>query len=174
MHKINFIEDKHVDAVLDKKLIDAISTCFPEQPVFKEKRYFKEMPPYRWFIEENDRIIAHAALHIKTITVGDKKVDIGGVAEVCVLPDYRGQSLAKLLLKEIDKWLIEHHYKYAMLFGKTSVYTSSGYFDIQNEIKYVDYKTNEIKIEKNIEAMVKLLSPEPWLTGTVDLNGPTF
>ncbi len=39
-------------------------------------------------------------------------------------------------------------YEYAMLFGESKVYIHSGYFNIENEIKYVDYKSKEIKARK--------------------------
>lgn len=173
-YEINFIEDAEVDAVLNEKLIKILSGCFDNQPLFKERRYYKEMPGFRWYIEENGQIIAHTAVHEKNILVGDQKIKIGGIAEVCAHPEYRGKGLVKLLLKNVDRWLVGNNYKYAMLFGDKNVYGSSGYFNIDNQIKYVDYETKEVKIEISNCAMVKTLAGEPWLEGLVDLMGPTF
>jgi len=173
-YRIKFIEDTEVDAGLNRKLIKILSVCFDDQPVFKQRRYYKEMPGCRWYIEENEQIIAHTALHEKNILLDSRLLKICGIAEVCVLPEYRGKGLVKLILKKIDQWLIDNNYKYAMLFGDENVYSSSGYFNIDNEIKYVDYETKETKTEIIKCAMVKKLSEEPWPAGLVDLMGPTF
>lgn len=172
--KIIFIEDSRVDSLLNNKLIKLLSISFPDQPIFLKQRFFKEMPRYRWYIEDGDELVAHVALHEKTINVDVQKLRIGGIAEVCVHPDYRKKGLAKKVLNGADDWMIMRGYKFSMLFGDTNVYASSGYFSIDNKIIYVDYKTNQIKIEKNIDAMVKQLSDKPWPTGYVNLNGPTF
>lgn len=173
-YDIRFIEDSAVDSELNQKLINILSICFDNQPLFNERRYYKEIPGYRWYIEENNQIIAHTALHEKNIIVGDRRIKIGGIAEVCVRPEYQGKGLVKQLLKNVDEWLVANDYKYAMLFGDKNVYSSSGYFNIGNEIKYVDYETKETKIEIIDCAMVKTFSDEPWLNGLVDLGGSTF
>lgn len=173
-YEIRFIEDSAVDSELNQKLINILSVCFDNQPLFKERRYYKEMPGFRLYIEENGQIIAHTALHEKNILVEDKKIKIGGIAEVCVRPEYRSKGLVKLLLKNVDQWLVGNNYKYAMLFGEKNVYSSSGYFNIDNQIKYIDYETKKTKIEIIDCAMVKTLAGEPWLEGLVDLMGPTF
>ncbi len=173
-YEIKFVRDLDVNKNLDTKLKTLLALCFANQTIFNERRYFKEAPAYRWYLESDDEIISHVALHEKIITVDNKKIKIGGIAEVCTHPDYRYKGLTKIILKLADDWLIKQGYKYAMLFGDNRVYSSSGYFNIDNEIKYVEYLTNEVKIERNKDVMVKLLSGEPWPNGLVDLNGPTF
>jgi predicted acetyltransferase len=173
-HDIEFVTDSSVNSVLNEKLITILSICFPHQPIFKMQRYFKEVPNYRWFIESENQIIAHVALHEKVISIDGIDLNIGAIAEVCVHPDHRRKGLVKELLIAAHNWLKENKYKYAMLFGEEDVYKSSGYFNVTNEIKYLDYNTKKYKIEKNIDAMVKLLSDASWIEGLIDLNGPTF
>jgi hypothetical protein len=173
-NEIKYLKDSDVDKSMNDKLISILAECFPEQPIFAKQRFYKEMPEFRWFIEENEEIIAHVALHIKSIMVGDKIVVIGEIAEVCVRPLFRKNGLAKKIMSVVHEWLVQHKYRYVMLFGYGNIYSSSGYFNIENEIRYIDYKNGQARIEKNIDAMVKLLSSESWPEGLVDLKGFTF
>lgn len=173
-HKIEFTEDRNIDQLLNAKLQAVLSECFPNQNIFKIQRYYKEIPAYRWFILDDNKIIAHTALHIKEIFVNDLPIKIGGIAEVCVLPEFRKMGLAKLLLSAAEDWLKLNGFKYVMLFGEEKFYSSSGYLSISNEIKLKDFNSGEIKIKKNIDAMIKLLSDENFPNGLIDLNGYDF
>jgi len=126
-YKINYIKDSDVNDAMNIKLIQVLSLCFSNQPVFKVQRYFKEMPGHRWYIEDNGYIIAHAAVHDKNILTEKGTIRIGGIAEVCVHPDYRGKGLVKKMLAVIHKWLQENDFSFAMLYGDADVYASSGY-----------------------------------------------
>jgi len=174
-YKVQYIKDINVDEQLNRKLIEALTTCFPDQPVFKKQRYYKELPQHRWFVEDAGKIIAHTAIHEKTISTEAGDIRIVGIAEVLVHPDYRRQGLAKMVLDAAHEWAISHGYEFALLFfGEANVYKSSGYRIINNPIKYVDYKTNEQKIDTSPIIMIKALTEKEWPEGMIDLNGPTF
>lgn len=174
-YKVKYIKDVDVDDELNQKLIDALTTCFPDQPVFKKQRYYKELPQHRWFIEDGNKVIAHTALHEKIITTEIRDIRIVGIAEVLVHPDYRRQGLAKMVLDAAHRWGKKHGFEFSLLFfGEENVYKSSGYKLINNPIKYVDYKTNEEKVDTSPIIMVKALTEKTWPNGLIDLNGPTF
>ena len=87
---VEYIQDLDINADLDGRLRDLLSICFtkPGDEVFRERRYFKEPPSHRWFIrDKEERIIAHVALHETGVVVSDQKIKIGGISEVCVLPE---------------------------------------------------------------------------------------
>jgi hypothetical protein len=172
MNKITYILDSDVDEVLDSKLREVLSLCFDYQPVFKTQRFCEEMPKHRWFIEEGDLIAAHVALHEKEIYINEKRIKIGGIAEVCVHPNYRGKGLVKLLLTEAHNWLIENNYSFSVLFANhPNVYSPSGYRVINNLIRFYDTKVKTWKVELVPDAMVAILKEDIWPDGTVDLNG---
>jgi predicted acetyltransferase len=173
-YKVNFTFDRDVNEELNKKLIQILSICFPRQSIFKKQRYYTEMPSLRWYCNHEGKIVAHAALHEKEITTKNGKALIGGIAEVCVHPDYRGRGLVKVLLEKANKYSIRSGHKFSVLFGETKVYNSSGYVEITNDIKYVNHETNEVKIEKAKDVMVKKLADMEWPEGLIDINGPTF
>lgn len=172
--KVKYILDSDVDEALNKKLIDILSVCFPDQEIFTKQRFYKEKPNCRWIIENETEIIAHVALHKKEIIAAPNKMNIGGIAEVCVRPEYRGKGFVKLLLTYAHDYLIENGFKFSMLLGDANVYSSSGYKIIDNEIKYYDHIAKVWKIEKIDDVMIKELSDEEWPNGLIDIQGPTF
>lgn len=172
--KVKFVFDKDVDEELNNKLIQILSTCFNDQLVFTKQRFYKEMPSLRWYYEMDNIISAHVALHEKKISTEHGDILIGGISEVCVHPLFRGKGFAKKLLEEANLYSKKMKHKFSMLYGDTNVYKSSGYKEIHNDIKYMDHITNEERIEKAQDAMVKKLSDLEWPLGLIDLNGPTF
>ena len=174
MDKVNYIHDTKVGETLNKKLIDLLSICFVKDPVLKYQRYCKEMPQHRWYIEEKNKIVAHLALHEKTITTQMGDFPIGGVAEVGVHPDYRGRGSVKKMLIKAHSWLRNNKYPFCVLFGEKEIYSSSGYTLVKNEIKHLDDKTNQWIIEVNRHAMKNVLGDIPWPEGLININGPMF
>ena len=138
MNYIKYIQDSKVDETLNKRIIDLLKICFVKDPVLQYRRYCKEMPQHRWFIEKNERIMAHLALHEKTISTGSGEFPIGGVAEVCVHPDFRGKGSVKKMLVEAHKWMTKNKFLFSVLFGEKEIYSSSSYTSVQNEIKYFE------------------------------------
>jgi len=174
MNNIKYIQDTKVDETLNKKIIQLLRICFVKDPVFQYRRYCKEMPQHRWYIEKNSKIVAHLALHEKKISTEIGEFPIGGVAEVCVHPDYRGRGSVKKILIETHNWLKENEYPFSVLFGEKEIYSSSGYTPVKNEIKYFDDKAGNWKIEPIRTAMTNVLSSTPWPDGLININGPMF
>lgn len=132
---IQHIADAAVDDALDLELRALLSTCFtgPQDSVFKHRRYFNEPPAHRWCIRgEDGTLAAHLAVHERTLLAEGRSFPVGGLAEVCVHPSYRGRGYLKALVAEAHRWLKEHDYAFAVLFGDSRYYASSGYIPVTN------------------------------------------
>jgi predicted acetyltransferase len=171
---INYIQDSLVDERLDKKIIELLSVCFVKEPLFQTQRFFKEKPQHRWYIEDDRQLVAQLAVHEKTISTECGDYEIGGIAEVAVHPQNRGKGYVKQLLKEAHRWLQKNEFPFAMLFGETYLYSSSGYSLVANKIKFFDDKIGEWRVEVNPHAMKKVLGKIAWPSGAISINGPTF
>jgi len=177
MPKIEFIEDQAVDAILDQQLRTLLSTCFtkPCDAVFRDRRYFSEPPRWRWFMRgDNGELIAHVAMHDKTIGTTTGDVRIAGIAEVCVHPQQRGRGLVCELLATAHTYLASHDIPFAVLYGEKKVYSSSGYQNISNPIRVLKPETGAWLVEPTEWVMVKPLAQREWPAGLVDLRGPAF
>lgn len=174
MPTILYLPDRAVDAALDLELRELLSTCFtkPQDVVFKERRYFTEPPAHRWMIRSPEgKLVAHIAVHERQIKAGDWVASAGGIAEVCVHPEARGQGLAKLLLDEIHDALAQRGVFFSVLFGSRSIYASSGYTTPGNASigPGPDGKWQPVP-----ELMVRPLTAAAWPAGEVYLPGPAF
>ena len=174
--QIEYLPDSSVDAALDAELRALLTTCFtkPQDAVFKDRRYFCEPYEHRWVIRDARRsIVAHAGVHQKAVEADGCSFRIGGLAEVCVHPDYRGRGFVKAMVACIDEWLIAHGYDFAVLFGEPYIYQSSGYVEVNN-LLHDEVTPSGEKYKAHESAMVKELAGIPWPTGEVYLPGPKF
>lgn len=173
---VKYVKDADVGYDLDLRLRELLSICFtkPGDEVFRDRRYFKECPSHRWIVyDEKDRLIAHVALHEKKVDSFGQEIPIGGIAEVCVHPEFRGQGLVRRLLSESHKWLRSHGYLFAVLFGDPLVYRSSGYVLVDNLLQKNKAEDGTVKWEP-VVAMVCELGETKWSRQSVFLQGLTF
>ena len=170
--KIEYLPDNSVTDSLDHELRGLLTTCFtkPQDVVFKDRRYFREPYPHRWVIrDESNTIIAQIGVHEKQVEAEDRTYCIGGIAEVCVHPIYRGKGYVRMMLKCIHAWLSKHGFAFAVLFGDTLVYRSSGYVQVTNL-----FLGGSQEGWKQINGMIRDLSGTPWPRGDVHLSGLEF
>ena len=170
--KIEYLPDDSVTGSMDYELRGLLTTCFtkPQDVVFRDRRYFREPYPHRWVIrDDNNAIVAHIGVHEKKVEAEGRTCRIGGIAEVCVHPIYRGKGYVRMMLKCIHAWLSKHGFAFAVLFGDTLVYRSSGYVQVTNL-----FLGGSQEGWKQINCMILDLSGTPWPRGDVYLFGPAF
>ncbi|MDR3402182.1 MAG: GNAT family N-acetyltransferase [Chthoniobacter sp.] len=171
---IIYRSDETVTGDEDRQLRSLLFSCFSFNPVFLARRYFIQRPGHRWFAKSSaGDIVAHAALHERTIGAESEDLLIGGIAEVCVATNHRGLGISKELLQSIDQWLKGRGIAFAMLFGQPQVYASSGYVPIQNKLRAKNLLSRYANPFCGTP-MIKSLSQTSWPRGTIDLRGPTF
>lgn len=174
--EVEYIPDSSVDASLDRELRKLLTTCFtkPQDVVFRDRRYFREPYPHRWVIRgARHAIVAHVGVHEKAVEAEGRWFRIGGIAEVCVHPEYRGRGFVRIMLACVDDWLRQHGFLFAVLFGMPCVYKSSGYVQVNNLFHTSETPAGQ-KCRKQVTAMVKELSDERWPSKDAYLPGPTF
>ncbi len=174
---VEYLADSDVDDALDAQIRVLLTTCFtkPQDYVFRRRRYFRQPYRHRWIIRMGRAIIAHVGVHDKYVESEGRRFHIGGIAEVCVHPDFRGRGYVKAMLDCVHGWLEvlgtpygEQRFDFAVLFGKPQIYTSSGYVQVGNLI--LDDETDS----DAGNAMVKQLTQTPWPAAPVHLSGPKF
>jgi Predicted acetyltransferase len=175
---IRYLPDAEVDAALDAELRELLSTCFtkPQDHVFRRRRYFNEMPAHRWLArdERDGRLVAHLAAHERTVLAGDRVHAAGGVAEVCVHPEYRGRGYAGRLVGAAHDWMRERGWDYSILFGEPRYYASSGYVPISNLLLEERGSDGATVRREAGGALVFPLGATPWPDGVVVWPGPIF
>ena len=186
---VTYVPDARVTPSLDRALISLLSACFtkPGDEVFRERRYFHELPQHRFLIPTNPgaslddvALAAHLAIHDRAVSTTVGVLSCGGIAEVAVSPEYRRQGLVRRLLDEAHTWLSQQRYEFAILFGDPGVYGSKGYRAAQNPVYYRDAETGVCRCRQfgtspESEAfMYRSISGSVWPSGPIDLQGYKF
>ena len=171
---IEFYHENDITDPDNAKLMALLQTCFPATPQFKEHRFYLEPPASRWLIRRNDRIIANAVVYDRTVSADEKPIRIAGIGDVCVHPDHRGKGLVGQLLSDVHTRAQADGFAFALLFGKTQIYRSSGYLPCTNEFKYITPQTQTEEIKKIDTAHYFPLTNTPWPASLINLRGPLF
>lgn len=175
--RLEYVREPDVSAALDRELIELISGCFdqPHNAFFRERRYAQELPRHRYLLRSIEgQLVAHLGVHEKVLGVGNADVAVGGMAEVCVRPAQRGQGHVHRLLEEAHRGLLERGVLFAILFGDSKIYGSSGYQSLSAPISRLDPTTQRVDTAPHPSALVRALADRPWPDGPVDLRGPLF
>ncbi|MGA2064466.1 MAG: GNAT family N-acetyltransferase [Thermoguttaceae bacterium] len=95
------VDEARMPPDLDERIRAALCACFPaDRAVFHRTRAWHGSPPqYSAVLEDAGRVIAHAGIVRRTITVGGAPLLVAGVQNVCVLPECRGQGLSDRVLQ---------------------------------------------------------------------------
>jgi len=174
---IIYRHDCQITPAQDEALRELFRVCFKREAAYlNHQRFFRELPPHRWVIfDENQNIVAHVAVYDKILSTDAGLLPVAGIAEVCVAPEYRGRGHVRAMLNEIHDWARAQGFSWSMLFGAHAIYGSSGYETIYNPIRALDYQTGEWKTEQLTYALARALNDGAiWPNGTIDLRGPHF
>ncbi len=185
-----YLPDREVDDVMDKALRFLLPKCFikPQDVVFHVRRYFRDPYPHRWIIRDKTGVpVAHAGVHEKCVIADDRVYRVGGVADVCVHPDFRKRGYVKKMLACIHVFLEQHEFDFALLFGSPSVYSSSGYRTVSNlwMAPVTEMETHGPTVcvpppppppseRVRVFGMARVLRDRPWPEGAVYLPGNKF
>ncbi len=173
---VQYLPDRDVDEAMDRALRDLLTNCFTKKQdvVFKYRRYFIDPYPHRWIIRENDgKLVAHAGVHEKCAVAADQIYRVGGIAEVCVHPGWRGRGHVRRMLSEIHDFLIEREFDFSILFGDHKVYGSSGYRPVSN-LFMAEKPSASPNERKAVTGLIRELSNRAWPETEVVLLGKKF
>lgn len=172
---VDYLHDDTVDVKLDRQLRTLLTTCFtkPHDAVFKRRRYFIEPYPHRWVVRDDDRLIAHVGVHEKAARAAAAIYGIGGLAEVCVHPDFRGRGIVRDMIVAVHEWLRGHGFVFSILMGDPRIYTSSVFRTAAGV--YCDGAGDAPGARCLCgSAMVCELADVKWPDGDVYISGPSF
>lgn len=90
-------------------------------------------------IEDENQIIATGFAYSRLMSQGSTIFKAGIVGGIAVAPNKRGLGLAKVIVKELDKYLVSFGVTHSFLFAyEPDVYRSSGYSELLLPIHYFD------------------------------------
>lgn len=148
----------------DAEIASLLARCFDTD--FRGRSFFTQ-PHHLRLIHRQGPVIAHMALLLRAIQLGDRHVIVAGLAEVATDATYRGRGIATCLLQEAITQARTSPAEFLLLFGTAKLYTTAGFRNISNQI--ADMALPDVHL------MMLPLQDAPWPdTALLDLNGPPF
>ncbi|EIA1350024.1 GNAT family N-acetyltransferase [Vibrio parahaemolyticus] len=90
-------------------------------------------------IEDKNQIIATGFAYSRLMTQGSTNFKAGIIGGIAVTQNKRGLGLAKVIVKELDKYLVSYGVTHSFLFAyEPDIYRSSGYSELVLPIHYFD------------------------------------
>lgn len=163
---------------LDQAIRDALCICFPDSAAhFANTRSWHGSVP-AWTlcaIDPQGAVVAHAGIVDRTVTIGGKRVRVGGIQNVMVLPSRRGQGLVDEIMRRSEQCMIEQGLDLGILFclpGLEKVYRRTGWITWRPEsIVRVDETGKELDMPDYNVAMYLPLKMRSIPAGPVHLGG---
>lgn len=168
------LDEDAVGAADDRRIREALVEAFassPAAPVFRERRWWRRRPAWRWVVRDGTGgIAAHLAVH--DLVLGSPAGDLAsaGIAEVYVRPAHRGAGLVRAMLAACHAHACERGLPWSSLFGSPRVYGSSGYAPCGNPLRVGG---DEPKPREGFQAC-PLRPGLVWPQGVIDLRGPEW
>ena len=141
-----------------------LARCFDTD--FGGRSFFTQPHHLRLVIRQGP-IIAHMALLLRCVQLGDRSVMIAGLAEVATDAAHRGLGIATRLLQSAIDEAKTSSACYLLLFGTAKLYSSAGFRNVPNKIAYLSPSESTL--------MMLPLQDAIWPdTAPLDLKGPAF
>lgn len=160
-------------ASLDRpELQDLLGSCFGSENA-RIERTDEEL--CRIIVENDGRYVAHGAGYVRQMSVGEYRFTAGIVGGVCVKPEFRGQGLARSIVRELIAAFRERGAAHAFLFANESaVYTGCGFRLLKNEMHIFDTTTNRWQTWEWNGSMYANLGDADLPQGTLEFNGCNY
>lgn len=174
---ITLVQEQDISHALDKKIKESLCLCFPDdQGTFSVTRaWHNSVPSWSLYSEENNRIISHIGVVDRNIRIGDKVIRVAGMQNVFVLPEFRGQGLCGVLMKEAMDKAADYGFDYGFLFcipEIEKVYVRCGWFKLPHiSVLLTDESGKESVLPSNSIAMCFPLKFNMFPAGEIHLQG---
>ncbi len=127
---------EHLLTNADEAAIAALlARCFSTD--FGGRSFFQTRHTWRHVLRQ-DGIIAHLAVQLRAVRLGDDLVTIAGIADVATDPNHRGKGHAAMLLQAALDAARKSPARHVLLFGTAQLYPAAGFRPIRNPLTYID------------------------------------
>ena len=181
MDDMSTIEIRRTDEMRLTPQFEAEIARLLEEPfrgVFGTRTFFQNRHHVRFTAHKDEMLVGHLALGLRAVRLGDKLMDVIGIAEVGVDKDHRGEGIARSLVMAALEEGRASPASFALLFGDAKIYGSMGFAKATNTItstKFEAARTGETVTETEHPLMVCPLTGRTWNnTPDLDLAGFRF
>lgn len=159
-----------------EKWFDLCDACFVNTPREYFVRHFEMDPfvqPHDIFIALDDgKLVASVRVFRREIYIAGQRVGMGGIGEVCTLPEYREQQLSYKLLRMACAYMEALDLPVSVLFAsRHNHYARHGYMLVRQPYGGID--ASALPADPAITARIAGPADAPLLRGMYDLDAPS-
>lgn len=113
-----------------------LARCFSTD--FGGRSFFQTRQSWRHVVRLDGQIVAHLAVQLRAVRLGEDLLTIAGIADVATDPDHRGQGYAARLLQAAIAAARQSPAQHVLLFGTAKLYAAAGFRPTANPLTYLD------------------------------------
>lgn len=154
-----------------------LARCFTTD--FGGRSFFQTRQSWRHVVRQDGQIVAHLAVQLRAVRLGNDLLTVAGIADVATHPDHRGQGHAARLLQAAIAAARQSPAQHVLLFGTAKLYAAAGFHPTANPLTYLDLtgaRTRALhRDEANPHLQVLALGHDGWDESLpLDLLGGLF
>jgi predicted N-acetyltransferase YhbS len=171
------VNEPDVTPALDAAIRDGLIESFPaDRDAFAAARpWHGSVPSYSIVAEEGNRVVAHAGVVDRTITVGGRPLRVAGVQNVFVRPTHRGTGLSDRVMWLSTDEARRRGFDAGLLFcvpKLVPVYARTGWQSLgERDVTRIDETGQEAPIPGKNETMFFPLKLATFPHGRIHLRG---
>ncbi|MDJ0821633.1 MAG: GNAT family N-acetyltransferase [Paracoccaceae bacterium] len=172
---IEVIPELQLAAQDEARIVELLEICFPKE---YDGRSFFQQRPHQRVLWRDGQILGQVSVFYRAVRLGDALIDIVGLGDVVVDPDFRGTGIATAMLDAAAQEARQNGIPFALLWGGRKLYLRAGFRPAANRYTTVDMAdavTGKVLHESSEYLRVLQLGDRPWREDLqLDLLGPTF
>ncbi|WP_063302614.1 GNAT family N-acetyltransferase [Pseudovibrio sp. W64] len=175
---IHVFKEDEIDRQREAGIATLLGQCFPQ--VFEGRTFFKQLPHFRLIVEERDEIIGQVGVDHRVIKVGEQRLKIYGLIDLCVTEERRNQGIASTLLQAAENLAMRADVDFIVLFADDgSLYRKHGFLNVSPALTKwlaIEDVASAMLLERDLSEcfMVKPVGDMRWPEGHIDMLGYLF
>ena len=176
--ELSVILERDINDSLDAELRAALMECYPKDvQYFRKRSWWQSKPSWRVIAqEENGKIVAHTAIVLRSVQVGDNSMPVwvAGIQGVFVRQPYRGKGLSDRIMERAVKEMDHHNLEAGMLFcipKLEGLYGRMGWQKINAAVSFIGDLGEDESLLEDTTVMVYPVKLKAFPQGYIDLNG---
>ncbi len=169
-------EELRLNGPLEAEIIDLLARVFPTD--FGGRSFFQNRHHARFLVRVDGVLAGHLAVCHRAVWLGDRMLDVLGIAEVAVDPAFRRRGIGAALVEAAVQEGRDAHADAVLLFGEQPIYARAGFVAMKNPITRIEMhgaRTGDTVREEAAHLMVHPLKGLNWdASAPLDLAGFTF
>lgn len=175
---IEWIPEFELQPAQKAEIAQLLAACFPDTE-YNGRIYFKQMPHYRLLLKNNAAIIGQLAIDYRVMNVNQSLVQVMGVIDLAVHPNYQGRGFGKRLMLALENIAQKHKHNVDFLFLVTDLpvfYEQLGYSKTVQKVSWlkIDQGKNYGMGNEQVDdcfLMFKSMGNLNWEDGELDMLG---